>query len=368
MFPMEDAHQHSVSRTSRSEISSKRKQERRRRMQRRLLPLLMASFLILALAVWVLAPPTQEGHLGPAILVSTSSSAPTTTTTKAPFQPIPVSPVITPANAGEGQWAPADTWYPPAPKAPAVMTTTWRPDPSQPSIVAYAVWMRSHTTSLALFPGYQGPGATTLDRGPTQIPSSSQGRLLASFNSGFYEADSAEGFFTHHTLYFPMVNNHATVLSRSDGSVDIVNWTGGASPDASITMARQNLTLLVNDGKPGAGTDIGSNWGLTLHGVPAVWRTALGIDRAGNLIYASAPAQTAASMAQIMIQAGAIRAMQLDINPEWPIYVTYAGPGAQGPSLFIPNPNQVANRFLYSSTKDFFALYEKFAPGAEQPW
>ena len=45
------------------------------------------------------------------------------------------------------------------------MTTTFRPDPSAPSIVAYATWMRTATTQLALYLGYEGPGPTTLDRG-----------------------------------------------------------------------------------------------------------------------------------------------------------------------------------------------------------
>jgi hypothetical protein len=48
--------------------------------------------------------------------------------------------------------------------------------------------------------------------------------------------------------------------------------------------------------------------------------------------------------------------------------VTYAAPGAQGPSLFVPNPNQIPGRFLYSSTKDFFAVFKAARPGEAQPW
>jgi hypothetical protein len=60
--------------------------------------------------------------------------------------------------------------------------------------------------------------------------------------------------------------------------------------------------------------------------------------------------------------------MELDINPEWPIFVTYAGPGASGPALFVPNPNQTPQRFLYSSTKDFFALYVGSGAATPPAW
>ena len=133
-------------------------------------------------------------------------------------------------------------------------------------------------------------------------------------------------------------------------------------------MARQNLPLLVNDSLPTKNAANNALWGLTLHGVAAVWRTALGVDAQGSLIYVAAPAQTAQSLALIMSKLHVVRAMELDINPAWPIFVTYANRGAKGPSLFVPNPNQVSTRFLYSSTKDFFAVFSSKSPGEPQPW
>jgi len=250
------------------------------------------------------------------------------------------------------------------------MTTSFRPEPADPSVVAYATWIRTATTQLALYPGYEGPGPTTLDRGPELVPDDARSTLLATFNSGFYEKDAAAGFYVNGTLYYPMVNGLATVVDYSNGTVNIVDWEGGPTPGPNIVMARQNLPLLVNDHVAAPGTDVGSDWGVTLGGVPDVWRTGLGVDAQGNLMYVAAPDQTAASLAQILIDMGAVRAMQLDINPEWPIFVTYGGAGAAAPALFVPNPNQVSDRFLYSSTKDFFAVFQR-APGVTeqpQPW
>jgi len=61
--------------------------------------------------------------------------------------------------------------------------------------------------------------------------------------------------------------------------------------------------------------------------------------------------------------------MQLDINPEWPILVTFGLPGAHRATLATPNPNQIPSRFLYTSLKDFFAVYLRTTtPVQPQPW
>ena len=73
-------------------------------------------------------------------------------------------------------------------------------------------------------------------------------------------------------------------------------------------------------------------------------------------------------LARALVAAGAVRAMQLDINPEWPILVTYGASGARLPTLDVANPNQIATRFLSLTTKDFFAIYVSHHPGEAQPW
>ncbi len=305
----------------------------------------------------------------PPTIVPPTTAPPATTTTTAPppYLPPNVAPKVSPPQAGEGQWVAQDPW---SPAPPSVMTTFFRPDPSQPTIVAYASWMRTSTTQLALYPGNKGPGPTAagVDRGQEMVPVAARDGLLATFNSGFYEADGPAGFFAHGTLFFPMVNGLATVVAYVDGTVDIVTWEGGATPGPDVLMARQNLPMLVDGGMISPAAKLGSGWGATLGGVPAVWRSGLGVDAQDNLIYVAAPAQTAVSLAQTLVQLGSVRAMQLDINPEWPIFVTYGGPGAAMPTLTVPNPSQVPDRFLSSSTKDFFALYERTLGVDDEPW
>ena len=99
-----------------------------------------------------------------------------------------------------------------------------------------------------------------------------------------------------------------------------------------VDYARQNLPLIVEGGRPNPNLSDGPEWGLTLGNAVRVWRSGIGIDAHGDLIYAAANYQTVGSLAQILIRAGAIRAMQLDINSYWVTFNSYAAPDAGQPS------------------------------------
>jgi hypothetical protein len=264
---------------------------------------------------------------------------------------------ITPLVAGHprnGIWHRADRWAGlPAP----VLLTHLQFSRAHKTDIAYIAWMRASSTQLALYPGTKGPGPTRLPRGPEQVPPKARFRLLATFNSGFYEADARAGFYLNGLLYYPMRRGLATVVAYRDGHVDLLRWQGGRRPGPDVVMARQNLPLFVDNGQLNPDLNVSERWGSTLHGAPAVWRTGLGIDPRGNLIYLAAPNQTAPSLARLLLHAGAVRAMQLDINPAWPILVTYGRRGGGAPSLFVPNLYQIPTRFLSPGLKDFFALY-----------
>jgi hypothetical protein len=104
-------------------------------------------------------------------------------------------------------------------------------------------------------------------------------------------------------------------------------------------------------------------WGYTLGGVGYVWRTGLGIDRRGNLIFVAAPSQTVVSLARIFQHIGAVRAMELDINPEWHTLISYSHRhGHLVAQMVEPQPMQSPNRYLVPDSRDFFAVYRR-VPG-----
>jgi hypothetical protein len=244
-----------------------------------------------------------------------------------------------------------------------VLVTTFRPDAGNPSVVAYVAWIDHTRTQLALYPG-TGQPPFEFPHGQAEIPTGQRWRLLATFNGGFkYGSHSGGGggiAVGGHT-YVWLERGLGTLVGYRDGRVDVIAWRGGPTVGRNIAFARQNLPLLVHGGRPGSDLANQAVWGWTLGGGATVWRTGVGIDRRGNLIYAAATGTTAA-FAAILIRAGAVRAIELDINPEWPTFDIYAHRHGLLPSKFVPNPQQSATRYLYPDSRDFFAVYRRL-PG-----
>src|SRR5205085_14449 len=94
----------------------------------------------------------------------------------------------------------------------------------------------------------------------------------------------------------------------------VVAGLAWVNPPRGALSARQNLPLIVDHGRPNPNLDNGPAWGVAVGGSVMVWRSGLGVDRRGNLIYAAAPDQTVRGLARILIHGGAVRAMELDIN------------------------------------------------------
>ena len=120
--------------------------------------------------------------------------------------------------------------------------------------------------------------------------------------------------------------------------MNIIDWRGGSSAPPGIVLARQNVPLIVDHGHRTRAQQRTRPCGAARSATPSTCGAqAVGIDRHGNLIYAAADYQTAATLAAIMIHAGAVRAMELDINPEWPTFNTYGHGGAAPPAKIVPN-------------------------------
>ena len=77
--------------------------------------------------------------------------------------------------------------------------------------------------------------------------------------------------------------------------------------------------------------------------------------------------QTVASLAHTLIHAGAIRAMELDINSYWVTLITYGAPGASNPSKLLEGMERPANRYLEPRRSGFlrylFSLVSTPPPG-----
>jgi hypothetical protein len=272
--------------------------------------------------------------------------------------PLPIRPVFSHPLAGEGIW---HRTGPLVGGRPPVLVTTFRTEPDYPRIVAYVAWFDHSRTALAFYPGrYEPPSAPV--RGPMSVPYGQRWRLLATFNGGFTYIDGHNGSSINGLSYEPLQDGLATLIGYRNGRVDIRTWTGGANAGPGVAFARQSLPLIIDGGKLNPALNDSSQWGFTLGNAVRVWRTGVGIDRRGNLIYAAADYQTVTTLAQILQRAGAVRAMQFDINPEWPTLITYAHRGGLDPIKVVPNGMQPATRYLVPDDRDFFAVYRR-VPG-----
>jgi poly(3-hydroxybutyrate) depolymerase len=119
----------------------------------------------------------------------------------------------------------------------------------------------------------------------------------------------------------------ASMVFYRDGHVDIVRW-GTAAPEPDVAAVRQNLVLLVDNGvvSPLVNNPSTAAWGTTYTTLFYVWRTALGIRADGSLVFAIGPALNVGSLARIIHAAGAVRAIELDINPSCTHFMTYTHP------------------------------------------
>jgi Phosphodiester glycosidase len=285
---------------------------------------------------------------------------PRTARTHAPTAawPPPVQPVFPHPLPGEGVWKPTG---PPVDGGPPVLVTTFRPELDYPRLIAYVAWFDHARTEIGYYPGrYEPPNAAV--RGPMMVPNDQRGRLLATFNGGFTYTDGNNGSADNGRTNEPLTDGNATLVGYKDGRIAIVKWSGGPNAGSDVAWARQSLAPIVWNGQlnPGLNTDPNSpQWGYTLGGVTRVWRTGVGIDRRGNLIYVAADGQTVISLAQVLQHLGAVRAMEFDINPEWHTLITYTH-GAKGlvPTMVGPNPMQAPTRYLVPDDRDFFAVYE----------
>ena len=280
------------------------------------------------------------------------------TRTPAPPRIRPVFPHRLP---GEGIWKPTG---PPVDGGPPVLVTTFRPEVDYPRIVAYVAWFDHTRTALAFYPGrYEPPNAAV--RGPMMVPSDQRWRLRATFNGGFTYTDINNGSTDNGRVNEPLADGNATLVGYRDGRVAIVNWSGGPNAPPDVAWARQSLAPIVWNRRLNPTLDENPDspqWGYTLGGVTRVWRSGVGIDRRGNLMYVAADGQTVITLAKLLQHVGAVRAMEFDINPEWHTLITYSHHRGLGPTMVGPNPNQSPTRYLVADDRDFFAVYRRL-PG-----
>ena len=276
------------------------------------------------------------------------------------YRPANVKPLISPALPGEGVWRKAGKGV--GPRAP-VLLTSFRSDPEYPQFVAGVAWIDSARTRLEYVPGLAEPPGIE-GRGPGEVPEGLRKGLVATFNGGFPLETSGAGLIFGGQVVEPMVNGVATIVGYESGRIDVVKWDQGPGAPANVSFAKQNLPPIIDEGKLNPNLSNGPEWGETVNNATRVWRSGIGVDAHGNLLYAAANYQTVESLAKVLQRAGAVRALELDINEDWTSFITYRGPGAAAPSNLLPEMYRSPERYLVPDERDFFSVHLRRG----QPW
>ena len=104
-------------------------------------------------------------------------------------------------------------------------------------------------------------------------------------------------------------------------------------------------------------------FGATLGNNVYVWRSGVGVTADGALVYAGGPAMSIIALARTLQAAGAVRAMEMDINTDWVSAFTYQpnttvpGNPIEGVKL-LSGMTHDGSQYLAPnvSSRDFFAF------------
>lgn len=224
-----------------------------------------------------------------------------------------------PTARGQGIWRAAGRSVA---GVPAVYETTLiPPGGSQRAGIA---WMDTHLLAARLYSGSKSPGGGPY-RYTAPIDQASARHLVAAFNGGFMMKAAEGGYFTEDRMIAPLRRAAASLVIYADGSATVGAWGSDARMTPTVLAVRQNLVPLVAGGRPTprAMSADWQAWGSTcgatscaasVPGIEHQWRSAVGVTADGALLYTQGPALDPPQLAELLVRAGAVRGMELDIN------------------------------------------------------
>jgi hypothetical protein len=219
--------------------------------------------------------------------------------------------------------------------------------------------MNQQLVHLTLHAGSSDGGVAGWTYGDEVTPSEIH-HLVAAFNGAFKLTSTGVGFSSGSHVAVALKPGLASLVTYTDGTSDIGAWGAGVpSPARRVFSVLQNQRLLVDQGRAAANvsTCIIECWGATIGGQTTVARSSIGVTSGGELVWAAGEQLTPSQLADALIGAGAVRAMELDINPDWVAgYLYEHHPGGPAPVPLIPGQLGIYGKLLEPYSRDFLAV------------
>jgi hypothetical protein len=247
---------------------------------------------------------------------------------------------------------------------PAVYEAYLRPDAVHTSVVAGVAWMDTKLLSATLYSGSKIPGGGPwINTAP--VSTKAAGSLVTAFNAGFLMSNAGGGYYTEGKTVFALRPGAASFVIYTDGTATVGQWGRDVTMGPNVGSVRQNLDLVVDAGHavPGLNASDTTRWGNTLRNQVYVWRSGVGVTATGAIVYVGGPSLNITDLADVLVRAGAVRAMELDINTDWVNFATYApsvpsglaAPG-NGTSLLSSMSGGPQRYFQPDWSRDFFTM------------
>lgn len=276
--------------------------------------------------------------------------------------PANLKPFVNPPLAGEGVWTPQGRTIG---GLAGLYTTALRPSSVYTSVVAGLAWMDPNLLSFTLFAGGQEPG-----HGPwnemAPFTSTQEQSLVAAFNAGFRMQDSQGGWYSEGRAAVPLVNGAASFVIYKNGTANVVKWGRDQTLTSDVSSVRQNLSLIVDQGQvnPLVYSNDVAVWGATVGNAVLVWRSGVGVTKSGAIVYAAGASMSTSELAQVLIRAGAVRAMEMDINSAWTDFFYFNPPGnglalPSNGSKLVFDMARPPQRYFEGTARDFLGVFAR---------
>jgi len=190
------------------------------------------------------------------------------------------------------------------------------------------------------------------------VPARDRSKLVATFNSGFKIKDSHGGWWTTQAAAVPLVDGRASVVINRDGSARVGAWNSDVRMTPDVVAVRQNLNMVISGGRIAGGlaTNVDGSWGSGRSQLQYTWRSGIGTNANGDLVYVAGRKLTLATLATAMHEAGITQGMELDIHPSM-VSFNIEQPGSNGAvtsKRLLESMGSQADRYLADDQRDFF--------------
>lgn len=269
----------------------------------------------------------------------------------------PAVPVIAARLPGEGAWHVVRR----ATDGTAALSLTWfRVDPSHLPVSVAAAVLNQRATALHLGGGTREPKVGYFAPVDSRVPSGDRSALAAVFNAGFKMRDTkGAGWYRAGVTVIPPAQGMASLVIDSAGRASVGAWGSDVRMTSGVSAVRQNLHLIVQDQQPvaGLGTNNQGLFGTGKNQFQYTWRSGIGTNRAGDLVYVAGSKLTLHTLASALAQAGAVTAMELDIHSHQVAFNYFLSPNearaATGHNL-LAGMQAPVDRYLVADQRDFF--------------